>query len=74
MALWTSEDAAAATGGRATHPWQADGVSIDTRKPEVARAAVGGIALALSVPLTTGLAALLVEPGNRTPRHRVGEA
>ncbi len=31
MALWTSEDAAAATGGRATHPWQADGVSIDTR-------------------------------------------
>ena len=31
MALWTSEDAAAATGGRVTQPWQADGVSIDTR-------------------------------------------
>ncbi|MDO5604261.1 MAG: UDP-N-acetylmuramoyl-tripeptide--D-alanyl-D-alanine ligase [Paracoccus sp. (in: a-proteobacteria)] len=31
MALWTSEDAAAATGGRVTRPWQADGVSIDTR-------------------------------------------
>ncbi|NHF74216.1 UDP-N-acetylmuramoyl-tripeptide--D-alanyl-D-alanine ligase [Paracoccus xiamenensis] len=31
MALWTSEDAAAATGGRVTQSWQADGVSIDTR-------------------------------------------
>ena len=31
MALWTSEDAAAATGGRVTQPWQANGVSIDTR-------------------------------------------
>ncbi len=29
--LWTSEDAAAATGGRLTRPWQATGVSIDTR-------------------------------------------
>ena len=32
MALWTSADAAKATGGRLTsHAWQADGVSIDTR-------------------------------------------
>ena len=29
--LWTSEDAAAATGGRLTKAWQATGVSIDTR-------------------------------------------
>ena len=31
MTLWTSEEAAKATGGRVTAPWQADGVSIDTR-------------------------------------------
>jgi UDP-N-acetylmuramoyl-tripeptide--D-alanyl-D-alanine ligase len=31
MALWTSADAQAATGGRLTAEWQADGVSIDTR-------------------------------------------
>ncbi|MDE3241068.1 MAG: UDP-N-acetylmuramoyl-tripeptide--D-alanyl-D-alanine ligase, partial [Paracoccaceae bacterium] len=30
-ALWTSEDAAAATGGRATKAFSATGVSIDTR-------------------------------------------
>ena len=29
--LWTSEDAAQATGGQATGDWQATGVSIDTR-------------------------------------------
>lgn len=29
--LWTASDAAAATGGRVTGPWQASGVSIDTR-------------------------------------------
>ncbi|MDR5654116.1 UDP-N-acetylmuramoyl-tripeptide--D-alanyl-D-alanine ligase [Ruixingdingia sedimenti] len=29
--LWTSDDAAAATGGRVTRPWAAAGVSIDTR-------------------------------------------
>ena len=29
--LWTSDDAAAATGGRATVPFTVDGVSIDTR-------------------------------------------
>jgi UDP-N-acetylmuramoyl-tripeptide--D-alanyl-D-alanine ligase len=29
--LWSSDDAARATGGRATVSWQADGVSIDTR-------------------------------------------
>ena len=31
MALWTSEAAVAATGGRAPVAWQAEGVSIDTR-------------------------------------------
>jgi UDP-N-acetylmuramoyl-tripeptide--D-alanyl-D-alanine ligase len=31
MALWTSADAAKATGGQLTADWQADGVSIDTR-------------------------------------------
>ncbi|ODT61335.1 UDP-N-acetylmuramoyl-tripeptide--D-alanyl-D-alanine ligase [Paracoccus sp. SCN 68-21] len=31
MSLWTAEDAAAATGGRATSDWTATGVSIDTR-------------------------------------------
>ncbi|MEO0938463.1 MAG: UDP-N-acetylmuramoyl-tripeptide--D-alanyl-D-alanine ligase [Pseudomonadota bacterium] len=31
MTLWTAADAAAATGGRATTDWQAEGVSIDTR-------------------------------------------
>jgi UDP-N-acetylmuramoyl-tripeptide--D-alanyl-D-alanine ligase len=30
-ALWTSQDAAAATGGRVTREWIASGVSIDTR-------------------------------------------
>ena len=31
MSLWTSTDAAAATGGRATAEWVAEGISIDTR-------------------------------------------
>jgi UDP-N-acetylmuramoyl-tripeptide--D-alanyl-D-alanine ligase len=31
MSLWTSDEAAAATGGRATRAWEATGVSIDTR-------------------------------------------
>lgn len=31
MTLWTSDDAARATGGRVTAPWNATGVSIDTR-------------------------------------------
>ena len=31
MVLWRSEDAARATGGRATKPFAATGVSIDTR-------------------------------------------
>lgn len=31
MTLWTSDEAAAATGGRVTAPWAATGVSIDTR-------------------------------------------
>ena len=31
MALWTSSEAQAATGGRATRDWTASGVSIDTR-------------------------------------------
>jgi len=32
--LWTSEDAAKATGGQVTAPWQATGLSIDTRSIE----------------------------------------
>ncbi len=31
MALWTSQDAAAATGGQINTTWQANGISIDTR-------------------------------------------
>jgi UDP-N-acetylmuramoyl-tripeptide--D-alanyl-D-alanine ligase len=31
MSLWTADEAAAATGGRATRDWAAAGVSIDTR-------------------------------------------
>ena len=31
MSLWTSQDAAEATGGRVTAAWEATGVSIDTR-------------------------------------------
>lgn len=31
MTLWIAADAAAATGGRVTSDWQADGISIDTR-------------------------------------------
>ena len=31
MALWTAADAVAATGGRSTAEWAANGVSIDTR-------------------------------------------
>ncbi|HOZ32368.1 MAG TPA: Mur ligase domain-containing protein, partial [Tabrizicola sp.] len=31
MMLWSSFDAATATGGRSTTDWQASGVSIDTR-------------------------------------------
>ena len=31
MSLWTSSEAAQATGGRATTKWEANGVSIDTR-------------------------------------------
>ncbi len=31
MTLWTAQEAATATGGRATGDWQATGVSIDTR-------------------------------------------
>ncbi|MFN4192307.1 MAG: UDP-N-acetylmuramoyl-tripeptide--D-alanyl-D-alanine ligase [Tabrizicola sp.] len=31
MTLWTSDEAARATGGRVTRDWQASGVSIDTR-------------------------------------------
>lgn len=34
MTLWTSTDAATATGGRSTADWQAKGVSIDTRTLE----------------------------------------
>lgn len=43
--LWTSGEAAAATGGRADAPWTADGVSIDSRKTEA-----GDLFVALSGP------------------------
>ena len=33
-ALWTSDDAARATGGRATQAFEANGISIDTRSLE----------------------------------------
>jgi uncharacterized membrane protein len=42
---------------------------------EVARSAVGGIALALSVPLTTAIAAVLATPGaGKSPRSNAGRA
>ncbi|MEM7732990.1 MAG: UDP-N-acetylmuramoyl-tripeptide--D-alanyl-D-alanine ligase [Pseudomonadota bacterium] len=65
MSLWTAEDAAKATGGRATSDWVATGVSIDTRTLEpgdlfvaltVARDAHGFVAQALE----NGAAAALV--------------
>ncbi|ABF64751.1 UDP-N-acetylmuramoyl-tripeptide--D-alanyl-D-alanine ligase [Ruegeria sp. TM1040] len=34
MSLWTAQEAAAATGGRATSDWQVNGISIDTRTIE----------------------------------------
>lgn len=43
--LWTSAEAAAATGGRAGAPWTVDGVSIDSRKTEA-----GDLFVALAGP------------------------
>lgn len=39
---------------------------------EIARSAVGGIALALSVPLTTGIAAILATPNAAAPADAAG--
>ena len=39
---------------------------------EIARSAVGGIALALSVPLTTGIAAILATPNVAAPADAAG--
>ena len=44
-ALWTNIDADAATGGQSTAPWQASGVSIDSRSIEV-----GDLFIAISGP------------------------
>ena len=49
MTLWTSDDAAAATGGRVTAAWAASGVSIDTRT-----IAPGDLFVALSGEATDG--------------------
>ena len=43
--LWTSAEAVAATGGRATEPWSATGVSIDSRSVEA-----GDLFVALAGP------------------------
>ena len=48
-ALWTSADAAAATGGRATATWAASGVWIDSR-----RVAAGDLFVALRGPTFDG--------------------
>lgn len=39
---------------------------------EIVRSAVGGIALALSVPLTTAIAIVLATPGVKPPRPESG--
>jgi uncharacterized membrane protein len=43
-----------------------DVLTSETVAIEIARSAVGGIALALSVPLTTAIAAVLARPGGAT--------
>ena len=43
-----------------------DVLTSETVAIEIARSAVGGIALALSVPLTTAIAAILATPGGAT--------
>jgi len=48
-ALWTAQDAAAATGGRNTGTWQANGVSIDSRS-----VAAGDLFVALAGPKFDG--------------------
>lgn len=47
--LWTSEEAARATGGRATAPWRACGVSIDSRTLEL-----GDVFVAIKGPRADG--------------------
>jgi uncharacterized membrane protein len=43
-----------------------DVLTSETVAIEIVRSAVGGIALALSVPLTTAIAAVLARPGGTT--------
>ena len=73
--LWTSAEAAAATGGRAPEPWSASGVSIDSRSVEA-----GDLFVALAGPNHDGhdfveaafersAAAAMV---SRRPRSRAG--
>ncbi|NLU83300.1 YibE/F family protein [Rhodococcus sp. HNM0569] len=51
-----------------------DVLTSDAVAIEIARSAVGGIALALSVPLTTGVAVLLARPvGRRQPVRKAGK-
>ena len=47
-----------------------DVLTSETVAIEIARSAVGGIALALSVPLTTAIAAVLATPGGARDRAR----
>ena len=46
-----------------------DVLTSETVAIEIARSAVGGIALALSVPLTTAIAAVLATPGGARTAH-----
>lgn len=61
MTLWTSAEAAAATGGTTTPEWQATGVSIDTRTLQagdifVALSDVRALAIAaISTPRSTSM-------------------
>jgi len=50
----------------------ADVLTSESVAIEIARSAVGGIALALSVPLTTGIAAVLASPSAAAPEDAAG--
>ena len=68
-ALWTSQDVAAATGGRARAPWTAGGISIDSRT-----IAPGDLFVALAGPSFDGhdfIAAALAAGAAGVLAHRV---
>ena len=50
----------------------ADVLTSESVAIEIARSAVGGIALALAVPLTTGIAAVLATPASGVPEAPAG--